>query len=119
MKKVLLIEDNQYTKKLYEEKLTSEGFEVVSSINAENGLVLAKDESPDIILLDIMLPGGMNGFDVLEQLKKDERLSNIPVIVITNLDSEEKVAKDIGVTDYVVKANIELNDLIEKIKKYT
>ena len=64
-----------------------------------------------------MLPGGMHGFDLLERLKADEKLKKIPVIVLTNLESEEKVAKDIGAIDYIVKVHVDPKDVMEKIKK--
>ena len=117
MTKILLIEDNDQLVKLYQGKLEDEGFDVTVALNGKRGLDLAKSQKYDLILLDIMLPEGINGFDVLEALKKDKTLRKIPVIVLTNLASEEKVAKDIGATDYMVKANVDPKDVVEKIKK--
>ncbi len=82
-----------------------------------DGLALHAREHPDLVILDIMLPGGMNGFDVLEKLKKDDALKKIPVFVITNLESEEKVARQIGAVDYAVKVHIDPHELVDKIRK--
>ena len=116
MKKILIIEDDVDSQDIYKEVLTAENFEVVSAINGNEGLVLMKAHKPDLVLLDVMLPGGLNGFDVLEQMKRNENLKNIPVIVLTNLDSEEKTAKSIGATDYIVKTSATLSQIVEKVK---
>jgi CheY-like chemotaxis protein len=65
-----------------------------------------------------MLPGGMNGFDVLEQLQKDPNVKSIPVIILTNLDSEEVTAKKIGSVEYIVKTNMTLDDVVKKVQSY-
>ncbi len=117
-KKILLIEDDLDIQKIYSSKLSSSGYEVILAATAKQGLHFAKQEHPDLIFLDIMLPGEMNGFELLEVLKKDQETSNIPVIVITNLDTEKQSALNIGAQDYLVKANIDLNEIIEKVKKY-
>lgn len=117
MTKVLFIEDNDQLVKLYQGVLGDEGYEVVVAKTGSYGLTLARTEKPGLIILDIMLPGGMNGFDVLEQLKVDNELKKIPVLVFTNLDSEEKVAKEIGAVRYIVKAHVDPKDVVEEIKK--
>ncbi len=117
-KTILLIEDDPDIQKMYSDKLSFEGFEVLTSTDGKKGLLLAKTEKPDLVLLDIMLPQGMNGFDVLEEIKKDEDIKDLPVIVLTNLDTEKQVAEKVGASDYLVKANTQLNDLITKIKTY-
>lgn len=80
---------------------------------APTGIALAAD----LVLLDIMLPGGMNGFDVLEDLKRNQLTSSIPVIVLTNLDSERETALKIGAADYAVKANTSIEETVQKIKQ--
>lgn len=117
MAKILLIEDDNLLQKLYQGKLTDEGFEVVVTDDGKKGLSLVKSGNFDLILLDIMLPGGINGFDVLESLKKDEILRQIPVIVLTNLDCEEKIAREIGAVDYFIKAKVTPAQIIAKIKE--
>lgn len=116
MAKILLIEDDSQLQKLYRDKLIDEGFEVAVVGDGKRALGLVKSQKFDLILLDIMLPGGINGFDVLESIKKDENLCKIPVIILTNLDSEEKVAREIGVVDYFTKTKITPNQIINRIK---
>lgn len=117
-RKILMIEDDQQLQQSYQKLFTVEGYEVFQAFTGEQGLQLAKEKKPDIILLDIMLQGGVNGFDVLEQLKKDRDLFNIPVLMLTNLDSERKLALSIGAVDYLVKANTSIDVLLEKVKNY-
>jgi DNA-binding response OmpR family regulator len=114
-KKILIIEDDMMLQTVYKQKFEESGMEVFQAINGNLGMTLAKDKLPDIILLDIMLPQGMNGFDVMEQLRQDSQLTKVPVIVLTNLDSEKDTAMSIGAVDYVVKANTSIDDLVGKV----
>lgn len=116
MTKVLVIEDDQMLRSMYEKKLSAEGYQVLVAIDGRAGLTLINNEKPDLVLLDIMLPGGMNGFDVLEELKKDEQTKDLPVLMLTNLDSEAKVAKEIGASGYLIKANTRPSEVIATIK---
>ncbi len=118
-KKVLLIEDDLDIQRIYSEKLTNKGFDVTLAVDATHGLTLAKNDRPNIVLLDIMLPGEMNGFELLEILKKDEDLHSVPVIVLTNLDTEKDQALKVGANDYLIKANISLDELVDKVNKNT
>lgn len=118
MNKILIIEDDHLLQEIYEKTLIAEGFSVIQAFTGNQGLVLAKTQKPNLVLLDLMLPGGMNGFDVLEKLKADHELSAVPVLVLTNLDSEEKTALAIGAVDYLVKANTSIDEIIRKIKLY-
>src|SRR5258708_9735290 len=106
MKKILIIEDSSELQALYTDALTQKGFGVSYAATAERGLTMLATDKPDLLILDIMLPGGGNGFDVLELMKKDPRYANIPVVIVTNLDSEEKIAREIEVADYIVKSNV-------------
>jgi DNA-binding response OmpR family regulator len=118
MGKILIIEDDEHINRIYSEKLTNEGFEVESARDAKDGLGLVRTKEVDLILLDIMLPGVMNGFDFLEMLKKDDKLKQIPVIILTNLDTEkDQAGKYEAVKDYLVKANTDLNILVDKVRK--
>lgn len=116
MAKILIIEDDAQLVKLYESMFTDAGFGVITAGTGDAGLQLAAKEKPDAIILDIMLPGGMNGFDVLELLKRTEELKKIPVFILTNLDSEEKVAREIGAADYIIKAHVDPKQVVQKIK---
>lgn len=118
MNKILIIEDDNLMQQIYKEALTPEGFEVLQAFTGQQGLTIAKSQKPNLIILDVMLPMGMNGFDVLEQLKADPQVREIPVLVFTNLDTEEKVALSIGAADYIVKANTSIEDVVKKIKHH-
>ena len=117
MKRILLIDDDLDIQKLYLKKLANEGFEVHLAASSIEGLQALNEKKPDLILLDIMLPGKMNGFDLLERIKKDHKFKKIPVIVITSLDTERNMALKAGADDYMIKNRIKLNEFIEKIKK--
>lgn len=116
MKKILFIEDDTEMQKIYKEAFATEEFETIPAYTADTGLDLARTQKPNLIILDIMLPGGKNGFDVLEALKKDEELKKIPVLVLTNLDSEKQVALKIGAHEYLVKANTSIAEVVTKVK---
>lgn len=117
MKRVLMIEDDAALVELYKYALGKEDIQFFSAMTGKDGLEKAQKEKPDLIILDIMLPGGINGFDVMEFLKKDTKTPSIPVLVLTNLDKEEKTAKDIGAADYMVKANSSISDVVFKVKQ--
>ncbi len=117
MARILLIEDDSLLQELYRGKLTDEGFEIVVAGDGKGGLELIKSQKFDLILLDIMLPGGINGFDVLEIIMKDPIWRQIPVIMLTNLDSEEKVAHEIGVVDYFIKAKVSPSQIVARIRE--
>jgi CheY-like chemotaxis protein len=112
-RRILIIEDDVSLLQAYREMFKTQDVSVVGAASGQEGLTLVASEKPDLILLDIMLPGGMNGFDVLERLKEDPATQSIPVIVLTNLDSEAKVAKAIGAKDYLVKANTTKDEIVK------
>lgn len=118
MKKILIVEDDLDIQRIYFEKLTNSGFKVLLSVDGMQGIQIAKEERPNLILLDVMLPGKMNGIDLLAKIKNDSDLKGVPVIVTTNLDTEKNTAFEIGADDYLIKSNIDLNFLVEKVKKY-
>ena len=118
MKKVLFVEDEAALQKALTDILTQAGYKVVSALDGEIGLRLAKSEKPDLILLDIILPR-LNGFEVLKKLKENPELKEIPVIVLTNLEKIEDVEKaiELGAKTYLVKTQYTIDEVIEKIKK--
>ncbi len=116
MQKVLLIEDDVHVINVFKTVLEQEGFEVVAASTGQDGLSMVKSELPALVILDIMLPGGMNGFDVLEDMKRSADTAKIPVLVLTNLDTEEEVAKKIGVADYLVKVNTSNAEVVKRVK---
>ncbi len=118
MKKILFIEDEPTLQKAVKEILTQENFEVSKALDGEKGLELIKKEKPDLVLLDLILPK-KDGFTVLEEMKANEDTKDIPVIVLTNLEGMGDVEKALrlGANTYLVKANYELEDLVQKVKK--
>ncbi|MCH8986942.1 response regulator [Patescibacteria group bacterium] len=117
MKKILFIEDEASLQKAVGDILTEEKFEVISALDGEVGLRFAKDQKPDLILLDLILPK-MNGIEVLKELKASQETKDIPVIVLTNSEEMEHIqqAIDLGATTYLVKINYKLDEVVEKIK---
>ncbi len=116
-KTVLLVDDDLTLREMYEERLKTEGFNIIQATNGEEALVKARESKPHIILLDIMMPK-VNGFDVLKELKADEELKNIPVIVLTALiqDVDRVQGKKLGAADYIVKSETMPGEVIAKIK---
>lgn len=117
-KKILFIEDEPTLQKSIEKALKERGYWLVSAIDGESGVLVAKKELPDLILLDLILPK-KDGFEVLEELKADEKTAKIPVIILTNLEGSQDVerALALGATTYLVKANYELEDVVAKVEK--
>ena len=118
MKRILFVEDESALQKTFGDLLRGEGYEMISALDGEVGLRLAKEKKPDLILLDLILPR-IHGFDVLKKLKEDPETKEIPIIVLTNLERIGDVNKaiELGATTYLVKAQYSLEEVIEKIKK--
>ncbi|PIV46994.1 response regulator [bacterium (Candidatus Gribaldobacteria) CG02_land_8_20_14_3_00_41_15] len=116
-KKILVIEDDNMISSMYKTKFEAEGFAVFIADDGAKGLELAKQEKPDIIMLDVILPR-LDGFSVLEELKKDSATKDIPVIMLTNLGTEEDKVKGekLGAADYLVKASLTPGQVSQKIK---
>jgi DNA-binding response OmpR family regulator len=118
LKKILFIEDERALQKTFHAILKEKGYELISAYDGESGLRLAKEEKPDLILLDLILPK-IHGLDVLEALKKDPATKEIPVIVLTNVEQIDAVqrALELGATTYLVKAQYTIEEVLEKIEK--
>ncbi len=117
MQRILVVEDDRFLRKAAESALRRNGFTVLVAANGEEGLRVARSEIPDLVLLDLIMPG-LQGFEVLKLLKAEATTSAIPVVVISNLgqDSDVKNALDAGAVDYLVKANLALDDLVKRVK---
>ncbi len=115
-KKILLAEDDNFISTAYKDGLTRAGFEVVTAVDGDITLEKLKGDKPDLLLLDIIMPG-KNGFDVLEAMKKEPTLTKIPVIILSNLgqDSDIKKGKELGVEDYLIKSDHSMKEVIEKV----
>ncbi|XOB42736.1 MAG: response regulator [Candidatus Nealsonbacteria bacterium] len=117
MAKILIIEDDRFLRELISRKLTDEGFDAVGAADGEEGIKKVKEEKPDLILLDLILPS-IDGFEVLSRIKKDESVKSIPVIILSNLGQKEEVEKGLkmGAVDYLIKAHFTPGEIISKIK---
>lgn len=117
-KKIVVIEDEQILLRALNIELLSNGFEVLSAKDGESGLKLVREEEPELVLLDLILPK-MHGFEVLESLKSDETTKKIPVIILSNLGQKSDMKKglEIGAEDYYVKASTDLSELSDKINR--
>jgi two-component system alkaline phosphatase synthesis response regulator PhoP len=115
--KLLIIDDEAAVCQMYKFKLEMEQFKVVTLMEAEKSLEVAKQEQPNIILLDIIMPK-VNGLDILRELKSDNETKNIPVYILTNLPNEAGGAKglELGAAGYFVKAEYEPSELARKIR---
>ena len=118
MKKILFIEDETSLQKAFGTILKDKGYDVVSALDGEIGLKLAKEEKPNLILLDLILPK-IHGFEVLKKLKEGKETQKIPVIILTNLEDMENVGKalELGAMAYLIKAQYGLEEVLEKIRK--
>jgi DNA-binding response OmpR family regulator len=118
MSKILFIEDEPALQKTLGLALTKGGYDVKTAFDGQSGFDLAKEFKPDLILLDLILPK-KDGFSVLESLKKDDELKDVPVIVLTNLEGMADVERvlQLGATTYLVKANYDLSEILAKIEQ--
>lgn len=116
--RVLIVEDDQFLRELLDRKLKSEGFAVETAIEGESALTKVKTFKPEIVLLDVILPG-VDGFSILEQLKADPALVGIPVVMLTNLGQKDDVEKGmkLGAVGYLVKAHFTPGDIVVKVKE--
>ncbi len=118
LKTILIVEDDTILRDLISKKLRKENhYEIVEAIDGEEGLKKAKEKKPDIVLLDLILPG-MDGFGVLEQIKKDTETAKIPVVILSNLGQKEEIEKGmkLGATDFLIKAHFTLSEIVKKVK---
>lgn len=117
-KTILLVDDDFTLREMYGERLKAEGFQIVQASNGEEALQMAKKNKPNVILLDIMMPK-INGFDVLKQLKTDDELKDIPVLILTALIQEvDKIqGQKLGADGYIIKSETMPGEVVEKIKK--
>ncbi|MFI5265164.1 MAG: response regulator [Candidatus Levyibacteriota bacterium] len=118
MQKILVVEDDQAYLKLLNSQLTEKGYTVIEAHNGEEGLKKAKAELPDLILLDIRMPV-MDGMTMLDLLRKEETVKETKVIILSNLPPDDKIMTEVVASQpsyYFVKSDIQLNDLLDKIK---
>jgi len=118
--RVLVVEDDQFLRDLLDSKLKREGFEVILAIDGVEGLDKISSDKPDIILLDIILPG-VSGFDILKKVRQEMvmEIATTPIILLSNLGQESDIEKGraLGADDYLIKSNFTIDEIIMKIKK--
>lgn len=116
-KKILVIEDDKFLRKVINRKLLMEGYEVFEAIDGEEGMKGLQENKPDLVLLDLVLPE-MDGFEVLTKMKNDAVLAKIPVIILSNLGDEKDIEKGLkmGAVDYLIKAYFTPGEIVKKIE---
>ncbi len=117
--KVLMAEDDKFIARAYNDGLTRAGFSVTMASDGDEAIHKIRETKPDIILLDLIMPG-KNGFEVLEEIKKDEDMKDIPVIILSNLGQETDVkkGKELGAVDYLIKSDFSIPEVVKKINEY-
>src|SRR5690348_17130485 len=114
MAKVLLVEDDNNLREIYEARLQAEGYDIVSAQDGESALVVAKKEMPDLVISDVMMPR-ISGFEMLDIMRNTEGLKNVKVIMLTALgQAEDKTRADsLGADRYLVKSQVTLEDIVK------
>jgi CheY-like chemotaxis protein len=117
-KRVLLVEDDRFLRRACEKSLRQQGFTVSTAPDGEEALRAIHADPPDIILLDLLMPK-VSGFEVLKDVRSDEKTRSIPVIILTNSSKETDIREieSLGVTGYLVKANLSLEELGSQVKQ--
>lgn len=117
-RKVLIIEDDSFLQGLEVGKLKKDDFEVIVASNGDEGLQKISEPDIDLVLLDLVLPQ-FDGFEILRKIRETPTTKDIPVIVFSNLSEEKdiKKAENLGATDFMVKSNFTLDELVEHINK--
>jgi CheY-like chemotaxis protein len=115
-RRVLLIEDDRFLRRAGEASLRQRGFAVTVAVDGQEGLAKVREEIPDLILLDLLMPK-LTGIEVLRALRSDEATRKIRVLILSNSSREQDLEeiKALGVTDYLVKANLSLQELGDRV----
>ncbi len=113
-KKILLVEDDNNLREIYEARLQAEGYTIVSARDGEEALVVAKAEKPDLIIADIMMPK-ISGFEMLDILRNTEGLKHVKVVMLTALgqSDDQQRANKLGADRYLVKSQVTLEDIVK------
>ncbi|KKU14412.1 hypothetical protein A3A20_01355 [Candidatus Wolfebacteria bacterium RIFCSPLOWO2_01_FULL_45_19] len=118
-KTILLVEDDVFLSSLLKTRLQKENFTVIHAPDGEEALKFLRDQKPDLVLLDIILPK-KSGFEVLEAIRSDPQLSQSQIVIISNLGQESDIqtGKELGAIEYFVKAKTSIDELVVRIKDY-
>jgi len=117
--KILIVEDDKFLREMLVKKLFEAGFDVEPAIDSPSAFANLEVRKPDVILLDLMLPGGEDGFTILSKLRAAEETKETPVIILSNLGQQDDVKKalDLGATDFMVKANFTIDEIAGKLNE--
>ena len=115
---VVLVEDDMFLRKILSTKFEKEGFGVRSYQDCESALEELKNKKPDMLLTDLILPS-MSGFDLLTEVRRDPKMKDLPVIVLSNLSQEEDVNRvmDLGALAFITKADNSINHIVSRVKE--
>lgn len=115
---ILIIEDDKFLRELISRKLINEAFKIEEAIDGEEGLKKLQEIKPDLILLDLILPG-LDGFEVLERIKDNPSTSIIPVLILSNLGQKDEIERGLklGAVDFLVKAHFTPEEIVNKVKE--
>ena len=119
IKTILIVEDEKPAAKVLEERFHLEGFEPFVAEDGVEGLRMALEKRPDLILLDILMPK-MDGLTMMQELRKDPWGKNVPIMILTNLSADDKVMRQIledQPSYYLLKTEWKLKDVVERAKK--
>ena len=116
--KVLIVEDDKFLRDLSSQKLSKENLMVITAVDGEQGIAVAEKELPDIVLLDILLPG-IDGFEVLRRIRANPKLNKTKVAMLSNFGQREDIEKALkaGANQFLVKANYTLDEIVDEVKK--
>ncbi|MBU0648507.1 response regulator [Patescibacteria group bacterium] len=116
--KILIIDDDDFFSDILSAKFTEQGFEARRAPDGETGLKMMKKDMPDVVLLDILMPG-MNGYGVLEEIKKNKEIKNVKVMILSSLGQREDIEKGMaaGAADYLIKTHLTPAEIVLKIKQ--
>lgn len=119
LNKILIVEDDEFIQRTFERIFVYNNFLVELASNGEECLKKAKEESPDLILLDLLLPD-INGKKVLQNLKAEHSTKKIPVVILTNVDEEgaEEEVKSLGAIDFLKKADFTPDEVVENVRSH-
>jgi len=117
-KTILVIEDQEDNRRIMHDLFTSKGYEVIEAVNGIDGVTVAETYHPDLILLDIQLPG-IDGYEVTRRIKANSEIKNIPIIVVTSyaLSGDDVKAFEAGCDAYVAKP-FSPRELLAKVREY-
>jgi len=115
--KILIIEDDKFLRELICRKINKEGYDIAEAIDGEEGIKKSAEVMPDLILLDLILPG-IDGFGALEKIKENPKTMSIPVVILSNLGQKDEIEKGLklGASDFLIKAHFTPEEIVEKIR---